>query len=261
MTTTSVPRSPDTAPAAAPPASLFLRRLSPETLCLRIPDFNPSRYEPLRRLLDESSAELDATDNLVIDLRSHRGGSDAVFEPILRLLYTRPIIQIGVEYRSTEDNIAEMRRWCATTPLRAEIKQEVERIADLMSTHPGEWVASPSRGFYVERMDSVSSCPKRVAVLIDGAASSGEQFLLLARQSRKVTLFGKRNSAGVLDFSNAVSATVPSGRFTLRWAICRSLRLPEDPVDPEGIPPDIRIPAEVDDPVAYAQAWLERQAD
>jgi C-terminal processing protease CtpA/Prc len=103
--------------------------------------------------------------------------------------------------------------------------------------------------------------PKRVAVLVDNAASTGEQFLLEARQSRKVTLFGKENSAGVLDFSNTVDMPTPSGRYRVFWATSRSLRLPGDPVDPDGIAPDIRIPADERDPVAFAQRWLERQVD
>jgi C-terminal processing protease CtpA/Prc len=98
-------------------------------------------------------------------------------------------------------------------------------------------------------------------VLIDGAASSAEQFLLLARQSHKVTLFGKRNSAGVLDFANVVGMPTPSGRYQVYWGTSRSLRVPDDPVDPDGITPDIRIPEKVDDPVAFAKAWLDRQVD
>jgi len=53
----------------------------------------------------------------------------------------------------------------------------------------------------------------------------------------------------------------PSGRYQVFWATSRSMRLPGDPVDPDGIAPDIRIPAGEADPVAYAQRWLERQTD
>jgi hypothetical protein len=53
----------------------------------------------------------------------------------------------------------------------------------------------------------------------------------------------------------------PSGRYGMYWATSRSLRLPDDPVDPDGIPPDIRIPEDAVDPVGFAQAWLERQVD
>jgi C-terminal processing protease CtpA/Prc len=102
---------------------------------------------------------------------------------------------------------------------------------------------------------------RRGVSLIDGAASTGEQFILDARQSRKVTLFGQRNSAGILDFANVVAMASPSGRVHVQWATSRSLRLPDDPVDPDGIAPDVAIDRSVRDPIAFVQAWLERQVD
>jgi hypothetical protein len=53
----------------------------------------------------------------------------------------------------------------------------------------------------------------------------------------------------------------PSGRFQLRWGTSRSLRVPDDAVDPDGIAPDIRIPDKVADAVLYAKDWLDRQVD
>jgi hypothetical protein len=47
----------------------------------------------------------------------------------------------------------------------------------------------------------------------------------------------------------------------LRWQAPRPLRLPDDPVDPDGIAPDVAIDKSVRDPIAYVQAWLERQVD
>lgn len=244
-----------------PARNLFLRRLSPKTLWLRLPDFGDSRYEPLRKLLADSAAVLEATDNLVIDMRNNGGGSDVVYEPVFRFLYTRPIYAIEVELRATQDNIATRRKLAANPEVPSEIREEIRRQSDVMAAHPGEFVSTEPRGFVVETYDTVLPYPRRVVVLIDGAGSSGEQFLLAARQSHKVTLFGRRNSAGVLDFANVAEMPTTSGRFLVRWAISRSMRLPADPVDPDGIAPDIRIPAEVEDPVGYAQAWLERQVD
>jgi hypothetical protein len=130
-----------------------------------------------------------------------------------------------------------------------------------MKRHLGRYVANGDRPFGFDRRDSVLPSPKRIAVLMDNVGSTAEQFLLAARQSRKVTLFGYRNSAGVLDFANVVETVTPSGRFKIQWATSRSMRLPDDPVDPDGIPPDIRIPENVADPVKYAADWLERQVD
>jgi C-terminal processing protease CtpA/Prc len=198
----------------------------------------------------------------VIDLRNNGGGSDFVYGPLTQLLYSRPIYSVGVEMRASEDNV-RLRKAIAEE-LRAEapeVAQQLDRQVERMAAALGTFVPGGEQIFYVERLDALRPFPKRVAVLVDNAASTGEQFLLEARQSRKVTLFGKENSAGVLDFANVVGMPTPSGRHQLFWATSRSMRLPGDPVDPDGIAPDIRIPADEADPVAYAQRWLERQID
>jgi hypothetical protein len=72
---------------------------------------------------------------------------------------------------------------------------------------------------------------------------------------------GQANSAGVIDYGEMMSAPAPSGRFQLAWATTRSLRLPHDPVDSNGIAPDVQIPANTDDPVAWVPAWLAHSTD
>lgn len=245
-----------------PPRELSLEAYSPTTLLLRIPDFRDNRAQAMRDLIAQHKAKLDQTPNLIIDLRNNGGGSDFVYDPIVPYLYTRPIVSISAEMRSSPDNIAL--RQAVAEELKAnspETAAEIERQNKEMRKRPGQYVPQETRQFGIDRRASVLPNPRRVAVLIDGAGSSGEEFLLMARQSRKVTLFGQRNSAGILDFANVIGTSSPSNRFRLSWATSRSLRLPEDPVDPDGIPPDIRIPESVVDPVAFAADWLGRQVD
>jgi hypothetical protein len=247
---------------ALPTGALFLKPLSDKTMWLRIPDFDDSRAQPLKDLLAEHKAELASYPNLVIDLRDNGGGSDYVYAPLTPLLYTRPIYSIGAEMRASEDNVA-LRKGIADE-LRTQapdVAKDLDEQIARMAANIGGFVPGGDKLVYVERLGAVLPFPKRVAVLVDNAASTGEQFLLEARQSRKVTLFGKENSAGVLDFANVVGMPTPSGRYQVYWATSRSMRLPDDPVDPDGIAPDIRIPDDEADPVAFAQAWLERQVD
>jgi hypothetical protein len=256
------PHDPDKAERLFPAGRLFLKRLSPKTLWLRIPSFDDSQYKPLKDLVAAHKKELESTSNLLIDLRNNGGGSDYVYAVLSPLLYTRPVISIGIQLRASADNIAL--RHAVAEQIKQEIPDaaaQIEAQNKLMQQHIGEYIAPDPIPFGFDREDKILPYPRRVAVLIDGAASSAEQFLLNARQSHKVTLFGKRNSAGVLDFANVVSMPTPSGRYQLHWGTSRSLRVPDDPVDPDGIAPDIRIPAKVADPVLYAKDWLDRQVD
>ena len=256
------PGDPDKAAKLFPAPAIFLKRLSPTTLWLRIPDFLDERAKDLRDLIAAHEGELETTPNLIIDERNNGGGSDYVYDPLVPLLYTQPIVEIGAEMRATADNIAlRHERAQQIKPSAPDQAAKLEEQNARMQAHLGSYVQQYDRPFSVDRREKVLRYPRHIVVLVDGAGSTGEQFLLLARQSRKVTLMGQRNSAGVLDFANVVSMPAPSDRFNLQWATSRSLRLPDDPVDPDGIAPDIRIPKSVDDPVTYAAKWLERQVD
>jgi C-terminal processing protease CtpA/Prc len=238
---------------------MFLRRLSANTLWLRVPDFNDRRSAPLKALLADNAETLNTTHNLVLDLRKNGGGSDYVYAPLIALAYTRPMVSIGVELRASVDNITLRRDALDKVKDSAVTVAQIEAEIKLMEKNLGQYVQPGALPFEIRREKEVRAFPRRIAVLIDGAGSTGEQLLLDLRQSAKVTLMGQRNSAGVLDFANVVGLVTPSGRFGVQWATSRSLRLPNDPVDPDGIPPDVRIPAKVLDPVSYARQWLEKQ--
>lgn len=248
----------------SPSSTFFFRRLSQDTLWLRLPDFNDNNAGILSKLMQDNAVALAATKNLIIDTRRNGGGSDFVYNPIIPYIYTKPIYSIGIEMRASADNIALRQTVADDLKKIPEGQETAKQIADqneLMRKNIGAYVQPDLLPFSIRKLNQVLPFPKRVAVLIDRAGSTGEQFLLDIRQSSKVTLFGKENSSGVLDFANVVSMPSPSGRFNLQWATSRSLRLPDDPVDEGGIAPDIRIPNDIDDPVTYAQKWLERQAE
>ena len=53
---------------------------------------------------------------------------------------------------------------------------------------------------------------------------------------------GNSNTAGVLDYSNAIGENLPSNKFELVFPMTRSRRLPDHPIDNIGISPDVYIP-------------------
>ena len=237
-----------------PRGEFFIRSLSAKTLWLRIPNFHDDNAAAFSKLLKNNAQALRSTENLIIDARSNGGGSDFVYSPLMPYLYTRPIYSIGFVMRASADNVA-LRRAVADqlrrSPEGIDTAKDLDAQNLIMEKHLGSYVQTDPKPFSILNLGQALPYPKRIVVLIDLAGSSGEEFLLAARQSSKVMLMGQQNSRGVLDFANVVSMPSPTGRFELQWATSRSLRLPEDPVDSAGIVPDVRIPETVTNPISY----------
>jgi hypothetical protein len=252
------PKAQRAASHRSPSSEPLFSRVDDSTVYLRAPSFALDAQPALHSLIEKHRAEIEQSAQLIIDVRQNGGGGDSSYAPLLPFLYTRPIYNIGVEYRASPDNIRAFQDIAGM--LRAsqpKIADEIDRIVSTMRAATTPFVQETSRGFSITRMDQLGAAPRRVAVLIDGAASAAENFILAARQSRKVLLMGQANSAGVIDFAEVVSMPAPSERFRLAWATTRSLRLPHDPVDAlGGIAPDIRIPSDADDPVVWAARAL-----
>ncbi len=89
--------------------------------------------------------------------------------------------------------------------------------------------------------ESVYTYPRNVGILINkNCGSTTEQFLLAAKQSQKVKLFGT-TTAGVLDVSNQHVVPSPCGEFNLVYSLTRSHRIPDFAIDDKGIQPDYFI--------------------
>jgi hypothetical protein len=233
-----------------------VRRLSPRTLVVTVPTMDHTRRPELDSVLAAHHDEIVRTPNLVIDVRGNGGGSDVTYFGLLPLLYTDSIRSVGVSILSTPENIRKFELVLQDTTFPAAQKPPIRQLVEQLRARPGELV---DRGPSARGYDSVLPLPRRVAVLMDrGCGSSCEQFVLAARDSRKVTLFGDR-TAGVLDYANVHALDTPCPHIRLNYATSRSNRLPHDPVDPHGIAPQVPVPADELFPVEWVQRWLEAQ--
>lgn len=80
-----------------------------------------------------------------------------------------------------------------------------------------------------------------MAVLINkNNASVTEQFLLAAKQSTKVKLYGTTTD-GMLDVSNMNFVDFPCGNLTLGYCLSKSYRIPGMAIDDIGLQPDYYI--------------------
>ena len=234
-------------PAAAPTISF----LSSKSALITVPTFHPYAQQALEKLLSANAGKLAATPNWIIDLRRNDGGADSTYAALLAAIMVNPRREVGAEFLSTPANIANTGRVCGIySPGDENCVAQISALSDAMEAVPsGSYARPPGATQDVEEVSehrAPAQAPQRVAILIDTpCGSSCEQFLLSARQSYNVKLFG-RSTFGSLDYSNLRPQDLPSGKRMLWYATSRSARLPHLPVDAAGIPPDVFLPPPVD---------------
>ena len=226
----------------------YLEKLNANTLYLRIPSFEFK--SAIDKLITENNDKILKTDNLIIDLRDNGGGDDRSFQKLLPILYTNPITSVGVEILSTELNNKLFLDY--TKEANFIVRFVYKRIYKKMQKRLGEFVLLGDKEVDTYQQKVVYEYPKNIGIIIDrGCASSTEEFLLAAKQSEKVKMFGAP-TLGCLDISNVVSVESPCKEFNLLYSISKSLRIPENAVDDTGILPDIYI-----DETIPQHKWVE----
>lgn len=219
--------------------------LSSQTVILKIPSFNSGQKSKIDELIEQNREQILSHKNLIIDLRNNGGGSDASWREIIPYIYTNPIETIGLEMLSTDlnrENFLKDLRFIHKLLLRKFIKE--------LKSNDGKFVKRGS--VTIEKLDKILPNPKNVIVVVDETcASSVEQFLLSAKQSKKVKIYGKQ-TFGALDASNVTSVRSPDGCFKLDYCLTRTLRPEKDRIDNIGIKPDV----EINDSIPK-QKWIE----
>lgn len=215
--------------------------LNENTLYFNIPSFSWEAKPMVDSLFTAQKENLTITSNLIIDLRNNGGGSDDVYSFITPYLYTQPIKGIGVDMWTTPDNIKGWELILAQYPdLPAESRQEVQNLIDKMKLQINQNV-----NIVEDVIDSSYTrllFPKNVVILInERCASTTEQFLLEARQSKKVTLMGQ-NTSGTLDYSNLRESDFCEMPYKLYAPTTRSRRIDiGEGIDGIGIKPNIYL--------------------
>lgn len=219
--------------------------LSNKTVLLRIPSFDHSFKKDIDKVIKNNLDTILQTENLIIDIRGNGGGSDVSYEEILPIIYTNPIRTIGLEFLSTTLNNSRMLKFMEDDNFSDEDKAWAKDSYKKLENRLGEFVNLEEDTVTVETFDRVHPLPRNVGVLIDNRnGSTAEQFLLAAKQSQKVKLFGV-TTRGVLDISNMHQVQSPSKHYTLYYSLSKSFRIPEMAIDSKGIQPDFYIDASV----------------
>lgn len=218
----------------------YIEKLNETTLYLRIPSFEGSHKKNIDSILTVNREKIISTKNLIIDIRNNGGGSDESYSAIIPFLYTNPIKTVGVEFLSTKLNNQRMLDFINKSEygFDDESKKWAKKAYDKLETRLGQFVNLNKHIVSEDKKDTIYPFPQNVGVIINEAnGSTAEQFLLEAKQSKKVKLFGV-TTFGSLDISNMYFVESPCKEFQLGYSLSRSMRIPSFTIDERGIQPD-----------------------
>ncbi|MGM9478082.1 S41 family peptidase [Pedobacter sp. GSP4] len=248
-----VPANKESAVAGIPRPRFSI--LDEKTALIQMPSYAVLSYvSVMDSLLKANAVELDKHEHLIIDLRDNYGGSVLIYDKLIPYIYTGPILTEGAKVLATEENIRDYYSQIPTnvsdslknvfTKNLQDIKAHVNQLYTL---YPVDTI----------KMPQVHPYPKKVSLIVNrNTASAAELFILQARQSSKVKLYGS-NSSGAIDYLEVVKAKLPCGFYSLGYPAARSLRLPAYPLDNIGIAPDKTIPKGIADWVDYVRESRE----
>jgi hypothetical protein len=223
-----------------------LKNLDDSTLFLSLPNFAEENIDIVDNLIKTNKDKILRTPFLIIDMRENGGGTDLAFHSILPFIYTNPYKLYGNDILASKENIAWFEQGLCIRDIPKEWREFIPVLLKRMKENPGKLVVY-AEGGYIKR-DSVTTNPRKVIILIKGSGSSGEQFLLHAKESKKVVMLGQP-TLGILDYSNITPREFPSSAFHLSLPQTRSRSLPNFSVDKEKIKPSVYL---TDD-----QDWIE----
>lgn len=233
-----------------------LKFLDTKTVLFQIKTADLTYKGVLDSLIEINKQKLDSTEHFIIDLRGNSGGGDAMFSAFIPYLYTNPILIHTTELWATENNIKLFENLLSNPVIPQESKEEIQKIVNKGKENKNSFISITENKTDTIILKEVFKLPNRVSLIIDKECKSAtEQFMLLAKQSKKTTIYGYENSGGALDYANLNVVFTPSKFWYATVPTTRTTRLPDNPVDLNGIKPDIFIDRSVKDIVE----WLKEK--
>ena len=207
-------------------------KVDDHTFLIRFPSCRG--VDPTEEWIENSVQEYlsSGCENLILDIRGNRGGSDMFIQEYIALLYDRPGTVPCVEIRNGESN-------------RNFMKNVSKKQYRKMKKHTDSLFIGLRSHIMPFKMRHISPLPKKAAVIIDGrVASVAEGFLLNLRScSSRTRFYGRDNTLGCVDHCNARIVELPYSEVQCSIPMTRAYYVTDFNVsiDETGIAPDVRI--------------------
>lgn len=231
----------------------YFRKLTDRTSLLCISSFEDAYVQRIEKIVSDNGHAIENCENLIIDLRNNLGGTYDAYDEILPYILTGNTRSVGSEFLVTRTLIDDVESWFDDEAG----KEKARRWIGLFRGHIGTFVNVDTSRVTFSDIKIAEHSPRQIVVLANKrTASSGEAFVLEAKQSKKVKILGVP-TYGAIDYGSATLFDFGCPDYRLMMPTWRAMRLPEYPLDNIGIQPDVYLDESVGDWVEFAVDYLE----
>ncbi len=231
----------------------YFTKLTDRTSLLCISSFQDAYVEKIEKMVSDNKEAIENSENLIIDLRNNLGGTYDAYDEILPYILTNATRSVGTEFLATQTLIDDVEAW-----FDDEAGKKMARAwITMFEGNIGKFVNVDSSDVSEAEIKIAEKSPKQIVVLANKlTASSGEAFVMEAKQSKKVKILGVP-TYGAMDYGSATYFDFGCENYTIMLPTWRAMRLPDYPIDNIGIQPDIYLDKSVKDWVQFALDYLE----
>ena len=234
-------------------SGFYFTKLSDKTSLLCISSFEHAYVERIEKMVSDNQQTIENCENLIIDVRNNLGGTYDAYDEILPYVLTNNTREVGQEFLVTQTLIDEVEDWFDDEAG----KEEARRWISMFEGNIGKFINTDTSDVYISEIKIAEHSPKQIAILVNKrTASSGEAFVLGAKQSKKVKILGVP-TYGAIDYGSASLFEFGCPNYKLQMPTWRAGRLPDYPIDNIGIQPDIYLDKSVEDWVQFTVEYLE----
>lgn len=236
------------------------KKLTYKTSILTMPSFDYVYLDIINAIIENNKQLLENSENLIVDVRNNGGGTDNAYKNLLPYIMTQSIRTLGVELLATPTLINGLQGYVDGIKNDKNKQDEISKYQkeiEILKKNEGKFINIYDDAVDIWKVNVAQKSPKNVVVLVNkNVGSSGEYFVMFAKQSKKVKIFGTPTYGG-LDYASARVFDFGCPEYQLLLPTYRSLRLPDFPVDNIGLQPDIYMDKFIEDWIKYAVEYLE----